>query len=437
MVRFAAWIPLGGDPKIFKAKQDVYENGRFKGYWFHAYLNNKDLIPTSYTTVNGVEVCTSGWGDFKRSATLRLGFRALGSRMVSYGLTENVSKGYTSVTISISELNSFELTSKPNFKYEVWESHGYVSKRVDGYTVDELYAVIDTLIDSVEMGNSIPSYYTEKMIAPYLGDIPGIPEVHPYHPRSFSYKYNELSRWGMIGQLGFVPSGLMAGLGAAYLDATSNIPEAQANTITNLLDSISIIKNLVVAVSTGSVKPLLGDITKISPQDFWLKYRYVYNTNKSDIEDFVSLSERLSDLSHAVGEQITLHGTYSRDEELFRCAVTFELQDLMPKNLADKLRAIGFRLNLTNIWDIIPFSFMVDWVTGIGDYLSHFDSMYEALQYKPVSIWYSYETSYDGQGVYMRFTGQPFVTSATLVTHESSNKTWLMRVADTLSIFGH
>lgn len=254
----------------------------------------------------------------------------------------------------------------------------------------------------------------------------------------FDYKYNELNNWFTIYDLQAIPSRLAPGLSAAYLDTIRNIPAAQTNAIETCRDSLRAISTIAKAISTKSVTPLIKGLTKSvsSPKDMWLSYRYMVNTSAMDLEDVRSLTCRLRDLKEFRGQTLTLRSTYVQGDICYRCAATFILEDLLPHEFTEWLDAYGFRLDLENIWDLVPFSFIVDWFFHIGNFLGDVDNLYLAHQYKPVSIWYSYETSYDGQVVYTRFPGPALYSSPFSKVHSSSSKTWVMRIADVISIFG-
>jgi hypothetical protein len=208
--------------------------------------------------------------------------------------------------------------------------------------------------------------------------------------------------------------------------------------IENVSQSIKIVSGLIKSLSTRSVGPLIRQIAKSGsdPKKLWLTYRYSVKTTEADFNDLKDLTARLNDLSSFRGQTITLRGSYVNGEITYRCAATYKLSDVLPKNLTDKLATFGFRLDLANSWDLIPFSFIVDWFTGLGDLFADVDNLYLAHQYKPVSIWYSYETMYDNQQIYTRFPGPPLYTSPFTQVKETKTSTWLMRIADVLSIFG-
>lgn len=57
-----------------------------------------------------------------------------------------------------------------------------------------------------------------------------------------------------------------------------------------------------------------------------------------------------------------------------RIKIAVEDEDSDFRALAHKIDSAGFALTLENVWDLIPYSFVVDWFIGIGDFLERCDT---------------------------------------------------------------
>jgi hypothetical protein len=57
-----------------------------------------------------------------------------------------------------------------------------------------------------------------------------------------------------------------------------------------------------------------------------------------------------------------------------RIKIAIENEDSSMLALANKLESSGFAPTLQNIWDLIPYSFVIDWFVDIGDFLERIDS---------------------------------------------------------------
>lgn len=115
--------------------------------------------------------------------------------------------------------------------------------------------------------------------------------------------------------------------------------------------------------------------------------------------------------------------------------MTITLADLVPKDLSAALRKAGFGMTLSNVWDMIPYSFVVDWFIGVSDVINWAESIGNMLELRPSDIWYSCTTKYDGQVTYFRVPGIFINNIPALVTNDTSGKTIAMRIGDSISLF--
>lgn len=351
---------------------------------------------------------------------------------ISAGYNPNIDK--VDVSVDLFEMKEAYMSSSTQvtYKYGSKSSQKFYPKTL---TAQEVYAnawqyIVDANL-SVTTWRSQTIYTSSYRYVGWSLDPP-----LPSSRLSFDYKHNELANWQCIKDLDLIPHHLTPGLSAAYVDCVKDIPNSQMNLMENCRDLLGAIRTLITCITTKSVTPLVKALTNPlrDPRDSWMTYRYVVNTSRMDLEDVKELTLRLADLQALKSQHITLRGSFIEDDILYRCSVTYELCDILPQGLNDKLRTYGLRLSLENVWDLIPFSFVVDWFAHIGDFLANADAIILSQQYKPVSIWYSYESSYKNQAIYTRFPGPPLYNAPLMQYHESSSKTWAMRVADTISI---
>jgi hypothetical protein len=226
---------------------------------------------------------------------------------------------------------------------------------------------------------------------------------------------------------GMLHSGLFS---AAYYDAQDKLPQILSNTFQNLLEAGSTVISLANGIDLNDLKSL-----RRLAGNAWLGYRYQYNTTVSDLEELESSIERFDDLSRMKGS-LTSYGRASDSTGNFHCALVVDSQQILNRSLLAKL---NLRPTLANAWDMIPYSFIVDWFTGIGDVLAAIDKWLDAPSFGNVFCWYSYTNEYyvPDQGVvtcYFRYPGkQPLLPYWSMdVSH--SGETWSMRALDTVSL---
>lgn len=72
-----------------------------------------------------------------------------------------------------------------------------------------------------------------------------------------------------------------------------------------------------------------------------------------------------------------------------RIKIAIEKEDSEFKRLCNMVDSAGFSLTLENIWDLIPYSFVLDWFVNVGEFLHRVDTrlrMYELrIQYATMS----------------------------------------------------
>lgn len=156
---------------------------------------------------------------------------------------------------------------------------------------------------------------------------------------------------------------------------------------TNNIANVIAIKDLAVSLANPArgVKRFLSDLKNCGkhPKSIagkaasgWLSYRYVYTTTMMDCAEIARC------LSQGRPDRMTYRdGIWNKDMQI-TCKVNFVNPEITKlRNQFDKLSAAGFAPDLYNIWDMIPYSFIVDWFTDIGDCLSRMTQHQRALKY--------------------------------------------------------
>jgi hypothetical protein len=188
---------------------------------------------------------------------------------------------------------------------------------------------------------------------------------------------------------------------AAYLDCMDHVPQMNDNNIANILEIVQLLKGIIIDHKVDIPDSL---------SSLWLSYRYTYGTGKSDLENAIQFQKRVVDgvLFH---QGFACYGvsehTMSGVSVTCRCHIRFQQKEL---DYLEKISTGLYRYGLTPsfyvIWDLIPYSFIVDWFIPIGDTLSAIDKrrMYERT-YDMSDIWFSLKYEFqDEDGVYTAYT---------------------------------
>jgi hypothetical protein len=107
----------------------------------------------------------------------------------------------------------------------------------------------------------------------------------------------------------------------------------------------------------------------------WLSYRYAYCTTKMDIEDFSKYLLQKTDQYFKFLNKYYHQKSYGVAKRkvdgvdvLCRCEIKWRPDVLDGLHTALKyIHETGFELNPYVLWDMLPFSFIVDWFVPVGD----------------------------------------------------------------------
>jgi hypothetical protein len=224
---------------------------------------------------------------------------------------------------------------------------------------------------------------------------------------------------------------------AAYLDALESVPKLNDNSISNVLEIVGTIKSLVLEHKIEVPDNLM---------EAWLSYRYQYTTTKLDVHEAMSYLRRAQhDLRKGFSCYGRASGKITSDvTAVVKCKMSMKSRELSYlDNLISGLFRYGLSPSSYVIWDMVPYSFIVDWFIPVGDILHghDMDVMYNRI-YDISDIWYSlsYDNVVDGNVMsqYTRWSEQstPELSGFYTIETESyaSKKVCGFRVLDSLSL---
>lgn len=119
---------------------------------------------------------------------------------------------------------------------------------------------------------------------------------------------------------------------------------------------------------------VLGRVLKDTAQNAWLSYRYVYSTTKSDYDDFVSKFNRLERYANGETRRIARSGSRVNNWEYHVKIAMHDHKQFATAEAHRRAMLTGTAITPYNIWDMVPFSFMVDWFLPVGENLEKLDA---------------------------------------------------------------
>jgi hypothetical protein len=218
----------------------------------------------------------------------------------------------------------------------------------------------------------------------------------------------------------------------AFVDAANNLPSLMsmnncANIITLLKLALSVFTDKGLAVEKG------GRLLKSA----WLGYRYSYGTTKQDIQEAANYLDRAADLIGMM--DLTSNGTYHYGDITARCSLTVSNTEL--QQLQSTIERYGMQLNGYALWDMVPYSFIVDWFVDVGGWLQWAEQRKVAFRLDTSRCWYSIERRFKNEFncdeiYYQRFRWSPYVAHSSYTSHSASVRTTLKRAIDLIALFG-
>lgn len=264
------------------------------------------------------------------------------------------------------------------------------------------------------------SYLDSMWYTSYANEIPS-------HDGIFRYPNGEKEAfdwWRISGSLPGVYRNLA---GQAYYNGAQNLPKSMVNSVASVLEAAE----SVAALAKGDFSSLLPSDVKSA----WLQYRYQYTTTKADIGEYADLTERLVQL--AAMPEIRSDGSARSGGISCHCRFSIDPTQMIPSNTKRWLNTYGFRLSALNIWDMIPYSFVVDWFLNVGPFLEVCEEENWAYSLDVFDDWTSFSTLQPHQSTYFRVPGH-FRAKCPFLDYTSrgpSGKTIVKRVLDSIALF--
>jgi hypothetical protein len=229
----------------------------------------------------------------------------------------------------------------------------------------------------------------------------------------------------------------------AYLDALDSVPRLNDNSISNVLELVGFLKSLIIDHKIDIPKSL---------GDAWLSYRYAYTTTKLDAEEAISFVKRHIDLGtldqwiHCFGVSRASISMGGFDTQITcRCGLEIRPSDIaMLGKIWRALYTYGLKPDFYVVWDMIPYSFIVDWFIPIGNVAKVWDAerAYSDTYYeiKDIVFSISYDIQDEYHNVFHQYTrwvsgGLSQLSGYYSLEEDPSGKVIGMRVLDTLSLF--
>lgn len=156
---------------------------------------------------------------------------------------------------------------------------------------------------------------------------------------------------------------------SCFQDACNGIDHIESNNIANMGQIIKLLS----ALFRRDVKGIL-EIPK-TIEGWWLWYRYQYSTTKLDVKE----NRHLLDTMKRSVQRHTTYGVCMDTEQgvFWRCGVTTHPNDAeWIDTLSTFLYSIGLYPTAVNLWDMVPFSFIVDWFLPVGSMLESIDNAF-------------------------------------------------------------
>lgn len=369
-----------------------------------------------------------------------------------------VQSGYVVNGTWANHYNLWERTYLPNYTRircrmwpGVWEPYDTIHSTYD----PPRYPTPQDLVDYDETwevwGKTKPSRNYGRKIIPYGKHIyfeNGIQKVDYLYDIEFTYMwvYSESIHSDEVE--GIIPyiknavdlevSKALSGLSGLHdtliREAVDAMPCLGSNNIDNLKQVISLINDI--------VHKRLPDVPKSVPKllaEGWLRWRYVYNTTKMDIQDAKqNLPALISDTDYIGRSRKLVRNTLS----VAKLHVRDAYQDQVYQRVLTFLDRWGLAPTWENLWDLVPFSFMVDWFTDWADFAHEVHLAKRAQkEFSIQSVVYSTKVTgqLDQKNLRCLFTlyDRNVTNQLTLDNDVSwykddttSNKTWIFRIVD-------
>jgi hypothetical protein len=247
--------------------------------------------------------------------------------------------------------------------------HGYVQIRASGGSVDALTrheSGTDKVLQTVYPSGK--AFFSTQSTA---GSVPMTSELFSsIRNRVRLMSHTRLDSLQFAAPYGEIPGALKTKL---ISDAIEDAKVLTINSIAFLRD-LRHVKELVVPLLKLKKRPLSAKAWA----NLWLSYEYGIRLLLQDIHEIVKKLPQAGvkfSLTHVrSAARRTLSDDEGRETEvLYHCKVILDPRIGPIVSLYDKLRRLDLVVSRENLWDFVPYSFVVDWFIPIGQALSHLD----------------------------------------------------------------
>lgn len=170
----------------------------------------------------------------------------------------------------------------------------------------------------------------------------------------------------------YIPAGFFDNL---LYSSYESIPRLQMNNLDNVLRIAELCRNPLATI-WDVAKTALGDVKIKDVGKAWLSYRYEYNTTKADLEELQHSLNSVTEFQYGN----SWYRCQAADEIEYRglpyyYKVTYYARpNQSPAAKFKRLcNAYGVAPTATNLWDMVPLSFIIDWFTTMDDFVKIVD----------------------------------------------------------------
>jgi hypothetical protein len=224
----------------------------------------------------------------------------------------------------------------------------------------------------------------------------------------------------------------------SFLSACESVPRLGENNISNIAEFVSFLYNLIIRRKVEIPESL---------SQAWLSYRYQYKTTKGDIETAIAFMRRHAQ-KYLRSTGLKVYGAHTIDyggvKVLCRCTLVIKERELSYVNkIWSALDRYGLKPDFYIVWDMIPYSFIVDWFIPVGGILETWDAnkRYSSENYEFSDIIYSISYESDASSGLRWKTYRRWIEKATpqldgyyQLEDAGISKAWNYRLLDAASL---
>lgn len=217
-------------------------------------------------------------------------------------------------------------------------------------------------------------YDLSSVPSPNIGYVfaePSVADGGPWHYPDLVHRTRQtlmVSAWEQLAHLNENSLQNIMGAASFMLDVLTGRLADAAGTFSNWLRTLSSLSH---HKKWGDYFRRLLGLARDAGPDLWLKYRYVYSTGVMDYNQAADWLLRQSAVYSS-----WLRFDANTELKVPECTALWHLgfksrlrDDDIYRMLSSRAWLQGMEINPYVIWDFIPFSFVVDWLTGTGDRL--------------------------------------------------------------------